>query len=301
MSNQSERLNEPAAAEQPVESGESEAEPVHLSVTPADISPAARQMRGLPLIVEMARHKPARVPLDDLRQSVENLAETEALSRVAALRERAEQTYFELGAILSLIRRKGWFAEYGSFKKYVQREFGKGGYRSALHFLQIYEAAAEIGLSHASFKHLGWTVMRLLVPILTKDNAADWIALAGRKSRRELEELIAVQAALTKAGPPDPPKLAHARKLGFSPKHRPLVDKALGRAKNQSGREDELDQLAYICELYVQQPSLSERLLDLPAASQAKLVRLLIAELDENELPSVLDALTNRTGNDRTE
>jgi hypothetical protein len=125
----------------------------------------------------------------DIVQTVENLKEKEARELVVQLCEGAEFTFFKLGGVLSVIQANGWYAPYGSFKDYVETERGIN-YRTARYWISIYNGIVESGVPWVKVKHLGWTKLKEIVPVLTLDNVDHWVAVAEKQTTLQLIETV---------------------------------------------------------------------------------------------------------------
>jgi hypothetical protein len=125
----------------------------------------------------------------DIVQTVENLKEKEARELVVQLCEGAEFTFFKLGGVLSVIQANGWYEPFASFKDYVETERGIN-YRTARYWIAIYNGIVESGVPWAKVKHLGWTKLKEIVPVLTLDNVDHWVALAEKQTTLQLIETV---------------------------------------------------------------------------------------------------------------
>ena len=125
----------------------------------------------------------------DIVHEVENLKEKDAKAYVTTLRETAEKTYFMLGGVLSVIQANSWFTPYSSFKEYVESEHGLN-YRRAMYYVQIYNDLVESGVPWDKVKHLGWTKLKEITPVLTKENADEWVAIAEKQTVLQLVETV---------------------------------------------------------------------------------------------------------------
>ena len=125
----------------------------------------------------------------DIVQTVENLKEKEARELVVQLCEGAEFTFFKLGGVLSVIQANGWYAPYGSFKDYVETERGIN-YRTARYWISIYNGIVESGVPWVKVKHLGWTKLKEIVPVLSLDNVDHWVAVAEKQTTLQLIETV---------------------------------------------------------------------------------------------------------------
>lgn len=139
---------------------------------------------------------------------IENLTKEEAYEQAARVREAKDSCVFFLGGVLSVIRVNGWYKEegYSGFGRFVEERFGIAR-TTAHYYCQIYECLVESGVEWRDVRHLGWTKIRYIAPVLTEENAAQWIEIAEGMSAVELQEYVrkqkkeAAQAALVSSLP----------------------------------------------------------------------------------------------------
>lgn len=183
----------------------------------------------------------------DIVQTVENLKATEARELVVQLCEGAEFTFFKLGGVLSVIQANGWYEPYASFKDYVETERGIN-YRTARYWISIYNGIVESGVPWAKVKHLGWTKLKEIVPVLTLDNVDHWVALAEKQTTLQLIETV------KKAQLPDDMSEADGAAKTVTTKtfkvhddQRATIEAALTKCREIAQTEVDTVALEYIC------------------------------------------------------
>lgn len=127
-------------------------------------------------------------PISQTAQAIENLSENVARDMVGKLLAETEFTYFRLGGVLAVIQSNGWFAPHASFKDYIENEVGIQ-YRRAMYFVSIYTKLVELQIPWETFKSIGWSKLKELLPVLTADNADDWVKVAESST---VQNLIAI-------------------------------------------------------------------------------------------------------------
>ena len=110
------------------------------------------------------------------------------------LDSRAEESYFELGAVLMEIEEQHAYEAMGyggpgGFRDFCENELAIG-YRRARYYMEIRQKADELGLTAADFASIGWTKIRVMLPYLNEDNVTDLFSKAKRLSRAGLEAQI---------------------------------------------------------------------------------------------------------------
>jgi hypothetical protein len=121
---------------------------------------------------------------------VEHLSQEDAFSTARLLIESGEYSNFKLGGILSKINGEKWTEGYGSFNDMLAAEFPTLKRRKAFYLMSIYTNLVEAEIKWSQVGHLGWTKLKELAPILTKENAEEWIAKAEKLTIIQLIEEI---------------------------------------------------------------------------------------------------------------
>lgn len=118
-------------------------------------------------------------PLTSAAHEIENLSEARAHAMVAEIADARDFDAFRLGGVLARIHREKWFAGagYADFRSYVE---GRHGFRlrKAHYLVSIYGSVIDLGLTWAELKPVGWSKLKELVGVITKDNASEWLATA---------------------------------------------------------------------------------------------------------------------------
>ena len=109
--------------------------------------------------------------------------------RLIELEDAHEQTYFEIGGLLSVMQKEKWFAPYASLDEWVENNTAmKRSKARAL--IQIYDAIVESGVAWAHVQDIGWTKLRAIARVLDEESAHHWISLASNHSKKEIIELV---------------------------------------------------------------------------------------------------------------
>ncbi len=189
------------------------------------------------------------------------LADT--LAKLNTLEAAHEQSFFEIGGMLSMILKNAWFDPYPSFDKWAHARLGMGRAKARA-LIHNYDVIAKAGLSAAQFERIGWTKIRVLAPVLRRDNAACWSERAATHSRAQLKRLVKQQMAPSSAvAPKGSPKGSPATLASvavFDGAQRQVIVKAIEKAKLASGATSDATALTYICAHYCSGQSLRQRL-----------------------------------------
>ncbi len=222
-----------------------------------------------------------------------NLNREQAYEHIRKLLELKDYTAFHLGGVLDQFRIHDWYKEdgYNSFGRFI--EDGLGIPRSTAYtYMQLFNDLVESGVPWSDVEHLGWSKVRYLARVLTKDTAEEWIAKAEKYNTAELREYIraAVKHAKAKDDGDSPSKLSTQvdssdgpggsqvnhkhfgdakklipekalkdsptpKKFYFYPDQAEIVNQAIERAKAEAGTEYDNAALDAICLDYLAGPN----------------------------------------------
>jgi hypothetical protein len=249
-----------ASAEIATDAGAKEAAEIDPAAAPA--GPAKKKGKAVdkaPKTGEIVT--PGDDPLFELVHEIENIKEQEARALVGKLAEQSEITFFRLGGVLSVIQANSWFSPYASFKDYVEKEHGLH-YRKASYWVSIYNGLVESKVPWEKVKHLGWTKLKELVPVLTASNVDEWVAIAEKSNTISL--IDAVKASVKK----DAPKAIEdqssttvtTKTFKIHDDQKATIEAAIAKAKQQSGTTYDTVALEYICSDFLSGQTIEQRL-----------------------------------------
>jgi len=87
--------------------------------------------------------------------------------------------------VLKLISENSWFESYVDFHQFVFDKYGMQA-RKAYYLIAIYTDLVTKQIAWEKVKHLGWTKLKELAPILTPENTDEWVAKAEKLTVMEL-------------------------------------------------------------------------------------------------------------------
>lgn len=190
--------------------------------------------------------------LTEVVHTIENLTEKDAKGAVHDLVEGAEQSYFKLGGVLSVIQKNGWFTPHASFKEFVENEHGIA-YRKAMYYIDIYNKLAESDVPWDKVKALGWTRLKEIASILTKENVDEWVKVASGQTVLQLIETVKNHKAQAVAGS-SAPALTDQTSATVTTKtfkvhddQKATIEAAIAKAKEVSGTPVDTVALEHIC------------------------------------------------------
>ncbi|CAM6004402.1 unnamed protein product [Sphagnum balticum] len=188
-------------------------------------------------------------------QEISGLDSKSAIEAVPSLFDGADENYFRLGGVLSLIQAQKFYAEAGfaNFKDFIEKQYAFK-YREALYWIGIYEALVESGVSWNKVKDIGWTKLKDLAPILTLENVDEWVQKALSMTTLALKEAIKASKAGTLADSgtevgASTPTTTFTVKVHAEQKA--TIREAIDKAKTESGTEYDGTALENICINYL--------------------------------------------------
>ncbi len=124
-------------------------------------------------------------------KQVENLSADAAFKETTALIEAVDANYFKVGGLLSAIQANNYFTEkgYDNFKDCIEKEFGLA-YRKAMYLIKIYNAIVAADVEWSKVAKIGWTKLKEIADILTKDNVDELVAKAAELTVLQLQEYV---------------------------------------------------------------------------------------------------------------
>ena len=274
---------QPKAEEPKAEEPKPEAKPAPKKIeaaeepAPAKASEGKKKGKGKSKAVAQAPksgtvEKPGEDVLSDLVHEIENLKEHEAREAVQALNEETEMTLFKLGGVLSVIQANGWYAPYGTFREYVEKELGMH-YRKATYWVAIYNHLAESKVPWEKVKHLGWSKLKEIAPVMTLENVDEWVKIAEGQTLLQLIETV--KSHKQKDNPKligdEASKPVSTMTFKVHEDQKETIKAAIAKAKEQSSTTVDTVALEYICLDFLGGQTMSQRLkkMGLEAALEA--------------------------------
>ena len=171
------------------------------------------------------------------------------IARLLKLEERHEKTFFEIGGVLSTIRKRKWFDPFATLDEWVEKKTALSR-SSARALIQIYDAIVKSGVELAKVKRLEWTKLRAIAGVLDGENADDWIEKASNHTRAEIKTLVQEYLAGPAGQKPAGSAAAQIKTLKVRDNHFEAVQVAIDKAKALSGAQDDSTALRVICRHY---------------------------------------------------
>lgn len=187
-------------------------------------------------------------------KEIGNLDKETALEIVPSLIESVDFSYFKLGGVLSTIQDNNWWeGESDTFKSFIQDNFGLH-YRKAMYLINIYDGLVEADIPWAKVSGLGWTKLKELADILTKDNVDEWVEKAQSMTTLNLQAAVKAYKAgdLSTDGTTDPDS-SGVSTITFKvhPDQKETIKQAVEQAMEEASTEFKGVALEAICMNYL--------------------------------------------------
>ena len=130
--------------------------------------------------------------------------------------------------------KKAEFEEYKSFRDYIEAAHGIR-YHKAMHAAQIYRKLLDLNLPWSELKSIGWTKVRLLLDVVTKENIKQWIANAKAMNYHSLKALVEAEKHYGEADTGQVPKTITTKTFKLHVDQKELVDDVLLKVSEVTG------------------------------------------------------------------
>ncbi len=122
----------------------------------------------------------------------ENKSLVKIRDEIKSCRELVEGSYLKMGDLLSQVYKhklyKTW--KFDSFKDYVEQDLGFKE-RKAFYLICVWKTfSQDLKFDATELTKIGWSKAATLIPVVTVENAKDWVEKAKTLSCTDLEELV---------------------------------------------------------------------------------------------------------------
>lgn len=210
---------------------------------------------------EKAEKKPLVVaaeddPLAKVAQEIEGLTDQLAIEgEITTLLTSEGMNDFRLGGLMLKLLEVGTFPDNSTFKAYIEQRWGIK-YRKARYLIELYNGLLKSGVPWETVAGIGWSKVITLLPVLTPDNAEEWVAKAKQYNNDTLQ--ATVKAALASDGGganPNDEKLEQSKlktlTFGVGPDQEELIKEAVEHAMKVGQTEHKGVALELICTEYL--------------------------------------------------
>ena len=228
--------------------------------------------------------------ISDLVHEIKSLEKSDAIARLIELEDANEQTYFEIGGLLSVMQKEKWFDPFASLDEWVENKTAmKRSKARAL--IQIYNAIVESGVAWAQVQDIGWTKLRAIARVLDEESAHHWIGVASNHSKKEIIELVKQHLSASGGAVAGSPTATRVRSFKLHEDQAETVNAAIEKMKKSSNTPDDSAALAAICLDYVGGPTLQQRLVGLEPDVVAKTFSDVLNNLDRETALTILHSI----------
>lgn len=171
---------------------------------------------------------------------------SEVREQILGIQEQKEKGYVNLVLLLYEAYTSKYAVEWGykDFKTYSECELATR-YRKAMNFVEIGEKVSSLGLPKSRLEKIGWSKLRILASILTKDNMEEWLSQAEEITYRELDEVVRKER-VDRGDLDDRPKVVKLT-IKMSEAEAGVIESAIDDAKILTNSENTTVALEMIC------------------------------------------------------
>lgn len=164
------------------------------------------------------------------------------------------ENFFRKGGLLVKLSEIGDFGEHKNFQDYVKANGIAPDYRTARYWMSIYTGLLEAGIPYSEVQGVGWTKIVVLIPVLTKENVAEWVAKAKAMNVATLQATVDAATAQDTSGSASTAAPSGDIKSMVFKLHKDQTDTindAIAKAKKNASTESKEVALDLICVEYL--------------------------------------------------
>jgi hypothetical protein len=186
--------------------------------------------------------------IGDVVHQVESADEVETITRIRGLQDSTELDLFTFGGLLSAVQENHWFGEDSNFRSWVERQLDIS-YRKAAYLSQIYKGVVGLEVTWEQIAPVGWTKLKELLPVVTKDTVVEWLEVAKGLTTLQLHEHVkqALLVGTGEAGDVEDINSVTTKTFKLHEDQRETVVTALSVARDAAETEYDSVALEYIC------------------------------------------------------
>lgn len=191
--------------------------------------------------------------IEEIAHDIENMSADVALTKLGEIQDDVGLNQFYLGGLLALVQSNEYWKAGGghaNFKAFIEDKYGIQ-YRKAMYLISIYTNLVNSGVHWNQVSAVGWTKLKEIAHLLTKDNVEEWVKTALSCSTLQLREYVKVKTQGISAV--DGPEIdieqtkVTTKTFKLHADQKEMVEAALDLAKHQVGTEFDAVALEAIC------------------------------------------------------
>ena len=132
--------------------------------------------------------------------------------------------------------KKSEFEDYERFRDYIEAAHGIR-YHKAMQVAQIYRKVLDLNLPWSEFESIGWTKMRLVLDVVTKENIKEWVANAKAMNNHSLKALVEAEKHNGEADTGQMPKTITTKTFKLHADQKELVEDVLLKVSEVTGSD----------------------------------------------------------------
>lgn len=194
-------------------------------------------------------------PISLVAQEIEGLKDQVAIEgEITTLLTSEGMNDFKLGGLMLRLLEVGTFGDNSTFKDYIGQRWGLK-YRKARYLIELYNGLLKSGIAWESVAGIGWSKVITLLPVLTKENVAEWVEKAKQYNNDTLQATVKAALAGDGNANPNDAKLEQSKlktlTFGVGPDQEELIKEAVEHAMSVGQTEHKGVALELICTEYL--------------------------------------------------
>jgi hypothetical protein len=207
-------------------------------------------------LINLADAKVDANPIITFASKIEKVTtRIEVEENIKNFRDAREFDFFKLGGAIAVAqslftKKKSEFEGYKNFGHYIEAVHGIP-YGKAMHAARMYRKLVDLDVPWSAFENIGWTKVRLLLDVVTKDNVKTWVAKAKEMSFLSLEALLKAEEQKDKPQTEQGTSTITTKSFRLHEDQKQLVNDAIKKAQAETGSAVEAANLEAICQSYI--------------------------------------------------
>lgn len=167
-----------------------------------------------------------------------------------------ETNHIRLAELLYTAYHKDFYVQWGydegkkGFETFCSTEMNTG-YRKAMYLVEVWEAMKNLSISKRDAVSLGWTKLKDIAAVATKETVEEWIKKAKEMSTRDLTEAVKITRRSDTSGGGVPSVTTMTLKMSESEAN--IIMEAIEEAKKVTESDNAVVALEMICQDWMQE------------------------------------------------
>jgi hypothetical protein len=209
-----------------------------------------------PMVLKNLTGRPMDDPIIKFASQIEKVKTRTEIEEIIKNHSNARQfELFRLGGGIAVAhelfnKSKSEFEGYKNFREYVEMVHGIR-YSNAMRAAEIYRKLVQLQIPWSAFENIGWTKVRALLDVVTKDNVKQWVAKAKEMNFPSLKAHVEAEKEKGEPDTEQEPKTITTKTFKLYADQKQLVADAIKKAQEETGSAVEASNLEAICQSFL--------------------------------------------------